>query len=138
VLLDILRSASAEPSSDLARTFHVVNPQAGSWASDIASAVIPMYTGGGVSAVPMEEWIKRLRKSVEEAERTGNFDVETNPAIRLLDFFSSASGSGAEQGPRWLSSSKAEQSSKTLRDLGPLQKEWLENWMAQWGITSAN
>ncbi|KAJ8117643.1 hypothetical protein ONZ43_g4162 [Nemania bipapillata] len=97
-----------------------------------------MYPGNGVSAIPMEEWIERLRKSVEEAERTGDFDVETNPAIRLLDFFSAASGSGAEQGPRWLSSSRAEAYSSTLRDLGPLKREWLENWMAQWGITSAN
>ncbi|KAI1154381.1 putative NRPS-like enzyme [Nemania diffusa] len=140
VILDILRSASAESSDNLARIFHVVNPHAGSWAADIAGAVIPMYPGGGVSAVSMEDWVERLRKSVEEAERTGNFDVETTPAIRLLDFFSSAaaSGSGAEQGPRWLASSKAEQASSTLRDLGPLQKEWLANWMVQWGITLAN
>ncbi|KAI1126132.1 putative NRPS-like enzyme [Nemania abortiva] len=138
VLLDILRSASAEESGDLAQTFHVVNPQAGSWGSDIANAVIPMYPGDGVRAVTMEDWIERLRKSAEEAEETGDFDVETNPAIRLLDFFSTASNSGAEQGPRWLSSSKAEEASVTLRDLGPLRTEWLENWMTQWGITSAN
>ncbi|KAI3319856.1 putative NRPS-like enzyme [Xylariaceae sp. AK1471] len=137
ILLEILHSASSKLSEDLAQTFNVVNPQAGSWELDIAAVVIPMYPGGGVRAVTMEDWVERLRSSAEEAERIGTFDIERNPAMRLLDFFSAASGSGVEQGPRWLSSSKAEQSSNTLKGLGPIRKEWLENWMAQWGITSA-
>ncbi|KAI0185901.1 putative NRPS-like enzyme [Xylaria flabelliformis] len=137
VLLEILHSASIEPCEELAQVFNVVNTQAGFWGSDIADAVISMYPSGDVRAVSMEDWVKKLRISAEEAERTGNYDnIEANPAIRLLDFFSTVSDSGAGQGPRWLSSSKAEKLSVTLRTLGPLRKLWLENWMVQWGIKS--
>lgn len=135
VLLEILRSASADSATELTQIFHVVNPQAGSWASDIAAAVVPMYPKGDISTVTMEHWVEKLRLSVDEAAKTGNFDIETSPALRLLDFFSNTvSGSSTEQRPRWLSSLKAEQSSNTLRDLGPLKKDWLWEWMVQWGI----
>ncbi|KAI0466489.1 putative NRPS-like enzyme [Xylaria cf. heliscus] len=140
VLVEILHSASAvsSPSNDLAQVFNVVNAQAGSWRSDVADVVIPMYPSGDVRPVPMEDWVERLRLSAEEAERTGNFDIDANPALRLLDFFTTVSRSGVEQGPRWLSSEKAEQSSVTLRNLGPLKRSWLDNWMVQWTIKSAD
>ncbi|KAL7626082.1 hypothetical protein AAE478_002852 [Parahypoxylon ruwenzoriense] len=123
------------------QTFHVVNPASTSWSKDVAAALGAAYptTPGApvVRSVPFEQWVDALRASADEAERTGSFEVDRNPAIRLVDFYANASALGAESGPRYLPSARSERASATLRGLGPLGKDWLENWMIQWGVKSS-
>lgn len=152
ILVEILSSAShpsnkqelpdEEVSDPLDRAgamrtkmYHVVNPQAASWSADFAAEVLDAYPGGLVQPVPFEEWVERLKASAEEAENDKNIDIERNPAIRLVDFYSDAIG--AKKSQRILPANASTAASKTLRELGPLSRGWLENWMVQWSLKSA-
>ncbi|KAI1081041.1 putative NRPS-like enzyme [Whalleya microplaca] len=135
ILVEILHFASKDTEC-ITQTFHVVNPRTTSWSSDVATTLIPMYPSGTMRGVEFEQWVEELRNSAEEAEKTGQFEVEQNPALRLLDFYTDISSFGARQGSRWLPSARAELASSTLGNLGPLKQDWLENWMIQWGIKS--
>lgn len=152
ILVEILSSAShpsnrpelsdEEDSDPLDRSgavgtkmYHVVNPQAASWSTDFAAEVLDAYPGSLVQPVPFEEWVKRLKASAEEAENDKNIDIERNPAICLEDFYSDTIG--AKKSQRILPTNAATEASKTLRELGPLSRGWLENWMVQWSLKSA-
>ena len=152
ILVEILSSAShpsngqelpdEEVSDPLDRAgvvgtkmYHVVNPQATSWSADFAAEVLNAYPDSRVQPVPFEEWVERLKASAEEAENDKNIDIERNPAIRLVDFYSDAIGAKTSQ--RILPANASTEASKTLRELGPLSLGWLENWMVQWGLKSA-
>ena len=152
ILVEILSSAShpsnrqeppnEEVSGPLDRAgavgtkmYHVVNPQAASWSADFAPEVLDAYPGSVVQALPFEEWVERLKASAEEAENDENIDIERNPAIRLVDFYSDAIG--AKMGQRILPANASTEASKTLRELGPLSRDWLDNWMVQWSLKAA-
>ncbi len=115
--------------------YHVVNPQAASWSADLAAEVLDAYPGSIVKPLPFEEWVEKLKESAEEAENDENIDVERNPAIRLVDFYSDAIG--AKKGQRILPANASTEASKTLRELGPLSRDWLDNWMVQWRLKPA-
>lgn len=117
------------------KMYHVVNPQAASWSADLAAEVLDAYAGSIVQPVPFEEWVERLKASAEEAENDENIDVERNPAIRLVDFYSDSIG--AKKGQRILPAEASTKASKTLRELGPLSRGWLDNWMVQWSLKLA-
>ncbi|KAI9712767.1 MAG: putative NRPS-like protein biosynthetic cluster [Bogoriella megaspora] len=116
-----------------AQMFHAVNPKASSWHKDLAADMMAEFPDGDVKAVSFDDWLKRLTKTAEDFQNSGNIDVERNPAIRLVDFYTKASKSNGG-GRRILPTTESEKASKTLRELGPLQPEWLDNWMAQWGV----
>ena len=118
-----------------AKMYHVVNPQAASWSADFAAEVLDAYPGSIVQPLPFEEWVERLKASAEEAENDENIDIERNPAIRLVDFYLDAIG--AKKGQRILPANASTEASKTLRELGPLSRDWLDNWMVQWGLKPA-
>ena len=115
--------------------YHVVNPQAASWSADFAAEVLNAYPDNRVQPVPFEEWVERLKASAEDGENDKNIDIERNPAICLEDFYSDAVG--AKKSQPVLPVNAATKASKTLRELGPLSRDWLENWMVQWSLKSA-
>lgn len=152
ILVEILSSAShysdeqglpdkeASDSSNRAgavatKMYHVVNPQATSWRADFSAEVLDAYPGSLVQPLPFEEWVERLKARAEEAENDENIDVERNPAIRLVDFYSDATG--AKESQRVLPANASTEASRTLRELGPLNRGWLQNWMVQWGLKSS-
>ena len=140
ILVEILYSASnptiGEESTTTTpagtKTFHVVNPNTSSWSADLSADLVAAYEGGKVKPVPFEAWLEKLKASAKEAEINGNVDVDSNPAIRLLEFYTTAVTS-PEKG-RQLVPTAASEASQTLRELGPLKPEWVKTWMAQWGI----
>lgn len=117
------------------KTYHVTNPQAASWSADFAADVLAAYPNGTVHPVPFAEWLQKLKASAEFAEFDEKVDVERNPAIRLVEFYSNAAD--ADKGQRVLPTTASTGASATLRDLGPLKRRWLEGWMVQWGLRTA-
>ena len=131
ILIEVLVSSSTESQETVAKrgtlVYHITNPNATSWSS-IAPSILDLYPkGSGVKPVSFEEWIQKLEQSIDK-----ELDVEQNPAIKLLEFYQGVAK--AEQGPRVLSSEKAEQASETLRSMGAVDKGWASIWMQQWGI----
>ena len=117
------------------KMYHVVNPHAASWSADFAAEVLNTYPGSRVQPVPFEKWVEKLKASAEEGENDKNIDLERNPAICLEDFYSNAID--AKKSQPILRVNAATMASKTLRELGPLSRDWLENWMLQWSLKSA-
>ena len=115
--------------------YHVVNPQAASWSADLAAGVLEAYPGNVVQPLLFEDWVERLKASADKAENDENLDIEHNPALRLVDFYSGAIG--AKESQRVLRATASTAASKTLRELGPLSRDWLDNWMIQWGLKAA-
>ena len=147
ILVEILSSASQPPNSQelpdkghpdeevsdplncigavRTKLYHFVNPQAASWSADLAADVLAAYPDGIVQAVSFEEWLQRLKASAEESEFNKNVDVERNPAIRLVEFYTNAVD--ADKSRRILPTTASTEASKTLRDLGPLNRGWSES-----------
>lgn len=114
------------------KIYHVVNPHLASWQHDLAVDLFTLFPSGTVQPVYFREWLMRLKASAKEAESNGHLDMERNPAIRLIDFYTTLAEN--EEASRRLLSAASERASQTLRDLGPLKLDWLRNWMVQWDI----
>ncbi|KAL8904941.1 MAG: hypothetical protein Q9207_002935 [Kuettlingeria erythrocarpa] len=131
VLVEIMISSSKRgENGDQNGTlvYHVVNPNAALW-STLAPDILRLYPKSSqMRAVQYDEWVEVLGNSAEV------IDPESNPAIKLLDFYRNAVKVGT-RGPRMLPSHKAEAASRTLLDMGPVQANWVKIWMQQWGIS---
>ena len=131
ILIEILVSSSTASQEEVAKRgtlmHHVVNPNVTTWSSLVPGILESYSKDCNVKPVPFEEWIQKLEKSVDE-----KLDVEQNPAIKLLDFYQEAAK--ATQGPRMLSSQRAEEASATLQNVGAVNNDWENIWMRQWGI----
>lgn len=132
VLVEILISSSKRArNGDQSGTmvYHVVNPNASSW-STLAPDILRLYPKSTkMRAVQYDEWVEALGDSANEVA-----DPERNPAIKLLDFYRNAAKMD-RKGPRMLPSHNAEAASRTLRNVGPVQENWVAVWMRQWGIS---
>ncbi|CAK1357944.1 unnamed protein product [Cercospora beticola] len=75
-------------------------------------------------AVSMRDWIDRVEEFGPKPE---------NPAYRLLHFYEELIDSEEDQGlGARIATERATSKSKTLADLGPVQKEWMEYWLRSW------
>ena len=131
ILIEILVSSSTASQEEVVKhgtlMHHVVNPNVTTWSSLVPGILDSYSKGSDVRPVPFEEWIQKLEKSVDE-----ELNMEQNPAIKLLDFYQKAAK--AKQGPRMLSSQRAEDASATLQNVGAVSNDWESIWMRQWGI----
>ncbi|KAK7958648.1 thioester reductase domain-containing protein [Apiospora saccharicola] len=108
ILLEILGSheRSPEPADTPLPVFHVSNPNTIPWASPH----------------------RRLEESSDESLQ----DVEKNPAAKLTDFYERIAEADSQvQLETW----RAENASETLRATGPVNAEWVSQWMRQWGLS---
>lgn len=162
ILLEILASASSVPvqleketaqldTAPGAQVYHVVNPNTVSWDKGISPAVVSAFhtESTAIKAVPFAAWVELLRRSTEKyhtrtsggREFSDDEMVKRNPATLLLDFYTESMAeelsSTNEPKSRMLTTLNSERASETLRYLGPVKQEWLENWMLQWGIKSS-
>ena len=77
-------------SSSTKTMFHnLTNPQQGSWSTLLPT--IQSYLPKGTKIVPWSEWLDALRRSSEQRE------VESNPAVKLLDFYENMDPDGESQ-----------------------------------------
>ncbi|KAG6363830.1 hypothetical protein INS49_008933 [Diaporthe citri] len=160
VLVEIMHWASSatdrhgDCAAAGAQVYHVVNPQVRSWEADLAPAMLSAFRAGNypVRGVPFPTWVDELARvsqtytSSHDGSGQGGLGSESVllerrvPAIRLLDFFLDIAAGDerekCEERSRALTSEKAERASKTLRELGAIRREWIDNWLEQWGIKS--
>ncbi|KAI0868670.1 acetyl-CoA synthetase-like protein [Hypoxylon argillaceum] len=126
VLVEILESATATLEGSAKGTlpvYHLANPHAISWGNIVPWAV----NGLKLKPVSFEEWLGKLEGCDEPLE-----DVDKNPAVKLVEFYREAGRAGGV--PRRMMTWKATQASKTLREIGPVNEEWMTAWSRQWGL----
>ncbi|KAF2225529.1 male sterility protein-domain-containing protein [Elsinoe ampelina] len=107
------------------RWFHLVNPRTVAWGK-LWPVVKEYYKEKGreLEVVTFEEWLKALKglpATRENAERV--------PGLKLMDFYE---GLAAPQGLPRLATEKTEATSKTLKELGPVTEDMMEQWLGQW------
>ncbi|KAJ8104552.1 hypothetical protein ONZ43_g7796 [Nemania bipapillata] len=126
VLVEILESATATLEISTKGTlpvYHVANPHAISWGNIVPWAV----DGLKLKPVSFAEWLGKLDSCDEPLEH-----VEKNPAVKLIEFYREAGKTSRAQ--RRMMTWKATQASKTLREIGPVNREWMVAWSRQWGL----
>lgn len=105
--------------------FHLMNPNHAAWSS-LIPAIESKYN---TQMVPFGEWISDL----ESIKNPSDQDVREKPALKLLEFYrglSSAEGMLSAD----ISVERTKEASETMRGLGPISAELMENWMEQWGF----
>ncbi|OTB03015.1 hypothetical protein M426DRAFT_74313 [Hypoxylon sp. CI-4A] len=134
-LLEILATSSAGNAAEPSQVFHVVNPHTVSWSTTFANDVFDAYPRDTpVKPVTFDEWVDILSEHSKEAAGTGVVDVDRNPAIRLVDFYADVAKSN--KAARTFVTERSKKASKTLREMPPVNRQWVDNWMTQWGIGS--
>ncbi|KAI0451243.1 acetyl-CoA synthetase-like protein [Xylaria acuta] len=125
VLVEISESATSNLKISAKGTllvYHIANPHAISWSNIVPWAVDSLR----LKPVSFGGWLGKLESCDEPLE-----DVDKNPAIKLVDFYRAAGKAGT---PRRMMTWKAAQASKTLREIGPVNQQWMDAWSKQWGI----
>lgn len=110
------------------RMFNAINPQICQW-EDLLPTV-QEHIGNDLPLVSFGEWVQHLENSLGAEE----VDVDSNPGVKLLDFFRSLVGdSQAGKEHVRLETVETEQLSETLRGLQPVGAKWMGVWLKQWG-----
>lgn len=107
------------------RTYNLVNPRTATWAPLLDT--IQEYMGPQVKVVPLAEWISKL----EQPEDPVMDQILSKPALKILDFF--------KQFEQRKQSIKYEtehsvRASRTMADLKPVNRAWMEIWLKQWNF----
>jgi thioester reductase-like protein len=112
--------------------YNLVNPSTTTW-SELYPAIqrcLQNANGRNVDIVEYAEWLQ----SLHDCASSSIVSVEANPAVKLLDFFDGLQRPVLESDEQTCSTREAEKHSSTLRSCGPVNPEWMELWMEQWGI----
>ena len=125
IITELALQSSAALGSD-GKTYHAVNPSKTTWAALLPHVLAAL--GPTVHAIPLSEWVKRLRASAETATSEG--DLSINPAVKLMEFYEGLLS--GESSVASLETRETRKASRTLRDLGPVQGEWMAKWIEQW------
>lgn len=116
-------------SSSTVHVYHAINPEDVTWAALLPT--VARALGSSTNVVSWEKWVDSLRESQQSASLA---DLTQNPGLKLLNFFErlKTDSDEASRGPVLdveLSMSK----SKTLAALTPVNEEWVNLWLKQWG-----
>ncbi|KAI1097411.1 acetyl-CoA synthetase-like protein [Jackrogersella minutella] len=139
ILLEILVSSCnvselTGHTAEASQVYHVVNPFTTSWSTTFADSILASYPRDTpLQPVSFEEWVRVLSEHADEMENSDTIDVDRNPAIRLVNFYTEAAES--KRGARAFVSHKAMRDSDTLREIGAVNRGWINNWMKQWDIS---
>ena len=124
VITEIVRSRRATQEDERCAAFHIVNPKATNWESLVPS--VTEYTHA--EPVPLQQWIQTL----ESFDRPTEMDLQDKPALKILDFYRTIAR-GDEHRP-WTETTKAQEASKSLRQLKAVDAYLVATWMSQWGF----
>ena len=104
--------------------YHVLNPDVSApW-----SVVLEGMKRAGVAFTPIErrEWLERVK---------ANPDIETNPAVKLLAFYTTRLGLETEKAQMSFSVDRAAKVSSTIANCPAISPELVELWARHWKKT---
>jgi hypothetical protein len=120
---------SQKHSSPL-RVYHTVNPHPTNWSHLLP--VVAKYLGESTKVVPWSEWLEALRHSQQAATVE---DLESNPGLKLIDFFEAFERTEAQRGEMPVMDTQLSRAkSRTLSTLQPVGAEWMNKWLRQWAF----
>ena len=114
--------------------YHVVNPGQRQWA-EFTPTILDSPGSKTVGLTGFVDWVDLVKQSARIDDGLDKGDVDENPAIRLLDYFSMIRNTLARY-PRAtatpLDTRQAVRSSPTLAQMRPVSGEWMALWLKQW------
>lgn len=126
VLLDIAQTRLGTQANKKLDIFHLVNPEVVSW-SELVPGVQEFYAASGtkIEAVEFHDWLSTLKQLPMTQEQ-----MIKVPGLKLISFYE---GLGAKEGglPR-MATEHTSESSITLKELRPVNKDLINNWLKQW------
>jgi thioester reductase-like protein len=126
VIVDL--TAPESSSSRMSVYYNLVNPHSASWKDLLVGLSSHLQISSG-KIVPFEDWLAAL----EQSSHAGTKDIERNPGVKLLDFYKNIAQSQGTPAIEF-ETNHAQKDSTTFAGLGPVQSEWMEIWLKQWGI----
>jgi hypothetical protein len=123
-----------------AEVFHIQNPKFTTWSALLPGikSTIESLTSKPIDIVPAKSWLAKVRKGLE-VESSGKLngaseDLETllklNPAVKLLDFFSTSMAD--VEGTNILSLEKTRAKSASLGAMDGVSIAWIHKWASEW------
>ncbi|KAI0040339.1 acetyl-CoA synthetase-like protein [Auriscalpium vulgare] len=124
VPVDVAASALLDMLDSPHPVLHLVHPQPVPWTvvSGAASAIL------GAPVVPYVEWAAKLHDAYHASAADAGA-LKNNPVFKLVDFFAGM------RAPSVLSTDRAVDASRNLRDAAVLGKEDVERWVGYWRNT---
>ncbi|KAI0883762.1 putative NRPS-like enzyme [Annulohypoxylon maeteangense] len=119
-----------------ASVFNLRNPKTASW--DVLVPAIREVArerlGRRLDVVSSSAWLGRLREAAANADADGDLisTATSNPAIKLVSFYSNDLWADEGAGSKLMSVERALRASSTLRDMSPVGVEWMRKWVHEW------
>ncbi|KAH8810616.1 hypothetical protein F5884DRAFT_257643 [Xylogone sp. PMI_703] len=135
----IVQLAFSSGSDEKARVFHAVNPNKTTWDALLPTVLDQLSVtnnGKDIKTVSWEQWVNALS---ELAAISQEKEVSSLPALKLVDFFRSLSFNFEDKGKEHpftffpFETTATSAVSDVLRELPPVNKDWMRTWLQQWG-----
>ena len=111
------------------QVYHAVNPEDVGWDSLLPTVI--KHLGSSYKVVTWGEWVDALRRSQENASLA---ELKQNPGLKLLRFFESLTLDESQSSLEFvLDVEMSAANSRTLASLEPVNPDWFNLWMNQWG-----
>ena len=130
-ILDIAHFAAG--TGNTTRTYNIVNPHSTPWTALLDTVLQHLNPQSQIRVTELSDWIQML----ERVDVNDKQELTAKPAAKILDFYRAfkeqkerSRGGG---GPVKYSTMNAITASKTMAQLEPVCKEWMEIWLRQWG-----
>lgn len=123
-ILDIAHFATRERKSWI---YNIVNPQSTAWASLLDTVVKRMSPQ--VQVVELSEWIQTLA----QIDQKNTSELMAKPAAKILDFYMTLEQQRKAGGLSYRTANGIT-ASKTMAELQPVSRDWMEIWLTQCGF----
>ena len=123
IVLDIVHFAVTTGTS---WTYNIVNPHSTPWTSLLDT--VRERLSPQVQVVELSAWIQML----EEIDRTATQELTTKPAAKILEFYRALEKQKEVAGGVKFDTAHGIAASKTMAELGPVNKGWMDIWLTQW------
>ena len=122
-ILDIGHFATTKGKS---WTYNIVNPQSTAWVSLFDTVVKRLSPQ--VQIVELSEWIQML----EQIDQNNTRELIAKPAAKILDFYMTFDKQRKAGGLNFCTANGIA-ASKTMAELQPVSRDWMEIWLTQCG-----
>jgi thioester reductase-like protein len=146
VLMELAFRAHEEKEGHRLRVFHAVNPQVVSWQSllpTVREALREGHEREEMSLLPFPAWLDLLKaRSAEVSDRsTTEISAEVlqrNPGMKLIGFYEELLVEDQAGTRAKMDIARTLQASEGMRQLEPVQKEWIAGWVRNWVASDQN
>jgi thioester reductase-like protein len=131
IIVDLAESTESANTDIIPPVYHTVNPFLTSWKELLPT--VHASLGKHIKVIPLDKWIRALEQSAIDVNDDPTLTAK-NPALKIMSWIRRLQLPVGSPPPTQLQTKRTETASKTMRELVPITKEWMETWMRQWAF----